>query len=185
MAEQCDPVVAPDLRGIGNSLRRIDQRMERQNRRLLVNLISWAGVLDALGWNVALRLAGQEPMFLSARARNWASERLESPLRWEEVTARLAAAPPALQLVRSAAVRVWTEAVEDLQKHEVNAVFQALTKREAEVLGWLREGKTGPEIAIILGCARRTVETHIARLYRKLGVRHRAQLFFQTTPTLR
>jgi DNA-binding CsgD family transcriptional regulator len=41
------------------------------------------------------------------------------------------------------------------------------------VLAWLREGKTGPEVAIILNCARRTVESHVAKIYRKLGVRHR------------
>jgi DNA-binding CsgD family transcriptional regulator len=50
----------------------------------------------------------------------------------------------------------------------------ALTPREAEVLRWLREGKTNEEISIILGCARRTVEGHGLRLYRKLGISNRA-----------
>lgn len=45
-----------------------------------------------------------------------------------------------------------------------------LTRRESEVMSWLCEGKTGPEIAIILGCATRTVEKHLANLYQKLGV---------------
>lgn len=185
MTEHCDPFAAPDQRGMGISLRRIDRRLERQNRRLLANLMSWGEILDALGWNVALRLPGREPVFLSARARNWASEQPEPPTRWEEIADCLADAPPSRQLARSNRVRVWADAGAELQDNGVEGIFRALTNREAEVLGWLREGKTGPEIAIILGCARRTVEGHVARLYRKIGVHHRAQLFFQIDPAVR
>jgi DNA-binding CsgD family transcriptional regulator len=45
-----------------------------------------------------------------------------------------------------------------------------LTKREAEVLYWISEGKTNPEIAIILKAAPETVKKHAANLYAKLGV---------------
>lgn len=45
-----------------------------------------------------------------------------------------------------------------------------LTKREAEVLYWITEGKTNPEIAIILKTAPETVKKHAANLYAKLGV---------------
>ena len=45
-----------------------------------------------------------------------------------------------------------------------------LTKREAEVLYWITEGKTNPEIAIILQAAPETVKKHAANLYGKLGV---------------
>ena len=56
-----------------------------------------------------------------------------------------------------------------------------LTKREAEVLAWLREAKTGPEIAIILGCSPRTVESHIAQIYHKLDIHHRGQILFRAS----
>jgi DNA-binding response OmpR family regulator/DNA-binding CsgD family transcriptional regulator len=49
-----------------------------------------------------------------------------------------------------------------------------LTPREAEVLFWLSEGKSNPEIATILGSARRTVEKHVERILEKLGAEHRA-----------
>ena len=49
-----------------------------------------------------------------------------------------------------------------------------LTPREAEVLFWLSEGKSNPEIATILGSARRTVEKHVERILEKLGVEHRS-----------
>ena len=45
-----------------------------------------------------------------------------------------------------------------------------LTRREAEVLYWITEGKTNPEIATILGAAPDTVKKHTANLYAKLGV---------------
>lgn len=49
-----------------------------------------------------------------------------------------------------------------------------LTPREAEVLYWLAEGKTNPEIATILDSSRRTVEKHVEHILRKLGVENRA-----------
>jgi DNA-binding CsgD family transcriptional regulator len=45
-----------------------------------------------------------------------------------------------------------------------------LTEREAEVLYWISEGKTNPEIAIILNTAPETIKKHAANLYAKLGV---------------
>jgi len=48
-----------------------------------------------------------------------------------------------------------------------------LSPREAEVLTWVTEGKTNPEIAVILGLSARTVQTHLERIFRKLGVETR------------
>ena len=45
-----------------------------------------------------------------------------------------------------------------------------LTRREAEVLLWVAQGKTNPEIAIILHAASRTVGKHLERIFAKLGV---------------
>lgn len=45
-----------------------------------------------------------------------------------------------------------------------------LTAREAEVLFWITEGKTNPEIAVILDTSPGTVKKHAANLYAKLGV---------------
>jgi DNA-binding CsgD family transcriptional regulator len=53
-----------------------------------------------------------------------------------------------------------------------------LTHREAEVLHWLAEGKTNPEIALILQLSPRTVHKHVEHVFRKLEVnsRHAATL---------
>lgn len=48
-----------------------------------------------------------------------------------------------------------------------------LTPREAEVLYWLSEGKTNPEIGLIVNSSRRTVEKHVEHILDKLGVENR------------
>lgn len=45
--------------------------------------------------------------------------------------------------------------------------------RESEVLYWVAQGKTNPEIAVILGIGRRTVATHVEHILAKLGVENR------------
>lgn len=45
-----------------------------------------------------------------------------------------------------------------------------LTPREAEILFWIAQGKTSPEIAIILSTAPATVQRHVANFLPKLGV---------------
>ena len=53
-----------------------------------------------------------------------------------------------------------------------------LTPREAEVLLWVAQGKSNPEIATILGAAPNTVKVHLAHVFEKLGAdnRHAAGL---------
>lgn len=163
--------------------KRVDARIEKQNRRLMTNLQAWTAILDALGWNVALKIPPHEPI-LSPRATEWTRRHSDAPMTWEDILAHLTLSPPAYRLVESPHIHVWADADSDCRPVPAQALFQPLTKREAEVLCWLREGKTGPEISIILGCAPRTVESHVARLYRKIGVTDRSQLLFQTAPHL-
>jgi DNA-binding NarL/FixJ family response regulator len=54
-------------------------------------------------------------------------------------------------------------------------VSAGLTKRERQVLELLSEGFTVGQVATRLRISPRTVETHVAKLYRKLGVRTRLQ----------
>lgn len=48
-----------------------------------------------------------------------------------------------------------------------------LTARESEVLYWLAEGKSNPEIGIILESSPRTVGKHVEHIFQKLGVESR------------
>jgi DNA-binding CsgD family transcriptional regulator len=54
-----------------------------------------------------------------------------------------------------------------------------MTAREVEVLWWLLQGKTNPEIAIIMGVSVQTVKNHLGSAYPKLGVENRGAAFVQ------
>ena len=63
-----------------------------------------------------------------------------------------------------------------LWAREGTEVRATLTAREHEILLLLSEGSTIQQVAHRLGISPKTVETHVAKLYRKLDVRGRAQL---------
>lgn len=48
-----------------------------------------------------------------------------------------------------------------------------LTRREAEILDWIAQGKRNAEIAIILGISHRTVGKHVEHVLAKLEVETR------------
>jgi DNA-binding CsgD family transcriptional regulator len=50
-----------------------------------------------------------------------------------------------------------------------------LTARETEVLVWLGQGRSNPEIAAELQVSRKTVSTHLEHIYAKLGVKTRTE----------
>ncbi len=58
---------------------------------------------------------------------------------------------------------------------EGSAIEATLTPREQQILGFISEGFTMHQVGTRLGISPRTVETHVAKLYRKLGVRTRVQ----------
>jgi DNA-binding NarL/FixJ family response regulator len=53
---------------------------------------------------------------------------------------------------------------------------QLLTRREAEVLPMLQQGRSNMQVAVALGVGLETVRTHASNIYRKLGVTSRGQL---------
>jgi pimeloyl-ACP methyl ester carboxylesterase/DNA-binding CsgD family transcriptional regulator len=55
------------------------------------------------------------------------------------------------------------------------ALMVALTERERTTLALLCEGRSNAQIAWHLGIAEKTVRNHVSNLYRKLGVRSRAE----------
>ena len=45
-----------------------------------------------------------------------------------------------------------------------------LTQRQAEILHWLKQGKTNWEIGAILGITEKTTGKHLENIYSRLGV---------------
>lgn len=58
-----------------------------------------------------------------------------------------------------------------------------ITKREAEVLNWIAQGKSNPEIAIILGISPRTVDKHVENIFISLEVDSRASAMLMAIET--
>jgi len=56
---------------------------------------------------------------------------------------------------------------------EVLRIELKLTRRQAEVLHWIAQGKTNDEIATILACSFFTVKTHTKEIFLRLGVHSR------------
>ncbi|MBI5691379.1 MAG: response regulator [Verrucomicrobia bacterium] len=60
-----------------------------------------------------------------------------------------------------------------------------LTVRQAEVAYWVAQGKTNPEIAVILEASPRTIDKHMERILDRLGLENRASLIVRTADLLR
>ena len=58
----------------------------------------------------------------------------------------------------------------------IHISMSGVTLREAEVVGWAARGLTNMEIAFQLQISSRTVQKHLERMFRKLGVRSRSEL---------
>ena len=69
------------------------------------------------------------------------------------------------------AIVIFTERVTELPLEPLEAL--GLSRREAEVLKWVAEGKRNAEIALILGISQATVHHHLERIHHKLGVETR------------
>ncbi len=59
-----------------------------------------------------------------------------------------------------------------------------LTRREAEVLLWVAQGKSNADIAVILGMAEATVKRHLTNLFEKLGLESRNAATFRALEVL-
>ena len=153
---------------------RLDEKLRKRNERLMQKLQAWGELLNAAGWCVAVDWQGSG-FWLSENAERDLKANGDVPPIWLDVMDRV---PAELIHHRSEEMLIWSgrSVVSAMPELMIN-----LSRRESEVLSWLREGKNGPEIAIILGCAIRTVEKHLANLYQKLGVRNRAAVILKVS----
>ncbi len=75
---------------------------------------------------------------------------------------------------------------EESQELNWEALSQfGLTTREREVLTWVLQGKSNPEMSQILGAKAGTIQKHLGSIYQKLGVEHRTALVAYVSELLR
>lgn len=152
----------------------LDEKLRQRNERLIKKLKAWGELLDVAGWCVALDCPG-DGLWVSGNAERDLERTGGVPPTWLDLMGRI---PEDSVHHCGEGALVWSGGT---MASAVLDLMDTLTCREFEVMSWLREGKTGPEIAIILGCATRTVEKHLANLYRKLGVTNRAAVILKVS----
>jgi DNA-binding CsgD family transcriptional regulator len=109
-------------------------------------------------------------------------ERVVDALR-ESIRAQGTSGPYAITPVETPGVRPLALAVlrgsgaaDVEQRHHTFATRHALTSRQRDVLGLLARGYGNKTIAERIGVAEGTVEEHVTRVFRKVGVDSRAEL---------
>ena len=76
--------------------------------------------------------------------------------------------------ISDASVLITLEETEPVSSRSPEALLVlGLTPREAEVLFWIAEGKTSPEIALILDAAATTIKKHVNHILEKLALENR------------
>jgi DNA-binding CsgD family transcriptional regulator len=73
-------------------------------------------------------------------------------------------------------VRGWEEIARDLVERVGGPGVEVLTATEAQIAAYVADGRRNREIAERLFVVESTVEAHLTRIYRKLGLRNRAEL---------
>ncbi|MCH5670420.1 helix-turn-helix transcriptional regulator [Streptomyces gilvus] len=114
-----------------------------------------------------------------------AAQGTQQALKWLNMAGKAARACGSQRILEEAA-RVRTllsascastgAAVTTAQEASARATMALLTEREREIAGLAAEGQRTKEIAEQLFLSTRTVEAHLSRIYRKLGIRSRAAL---------
>lgn len=152
-------------------------RVLAETRRKAGRIAALCDLLDAAGWGVAFKEAVNGPIQVGEQGRDFlnlsGSSWMEKLADWQDFCGMI----PSEQVVLSVpGLVVWRTAAPASPE---NNVAGGLTPREREVMDWISKGKTVPEVAVIIGCSRRTVEKHVANLYKKLGLRDRAALILK------
>ena len=150
-------------------LSQLDGKLRFRNEAISQRLEAWGNLLELAGWCVALEMSGGTP-WLNGLARHHLELMSRTAATWEDLVTILEILPDATIHRQNGGVLVWSAVFPETYGVGPTA---SLTRRETEVMTWLRRGKASPEIAVILGCSARTVEKHVANLYRKIGVRDR------------
>ncbi len=98
-------------------------------------------------------------------------------LRWGHRRRVRAAVEESADLLAGRGVRGWCDLADELrQRVRGGGEVEELTTTERQVAGLVADGRRNKEIARALFVSESTVEAHLTRIYRRLGLRNRADL---------
>jgi DNA-binding NarL/FixJ family response regulator len=93
----------------------------------------------------------------------------------DELVAAVLATAKGQPRLSPAAVRVLVDRLRTTRTHREPTRPPRLSRREAEIVGYLVRGRTNGEIARSLGISEKTVKNHVNHVYAKLHTRNRAE----------
>ena len=142
-----------------------------------VSMPGWDGYEVVQAVRADPTLAGTPFIFLSARGEKQ-DQRQGMTLGADDYLTKPVEADDLLAAIEARFAR------ERARQHALNPDFASakplealgLSSREAEVLLWVAQGKSNPEIATILGIATGTIKVHLRHLFEKLGADNRHAL---------
>ena len=156
----------------------LEDRNERLDAAIRLRLASERALADSLDRAVVVASAAGEILFCTKRAAQLLAQhfplspgdRLPPDLRDGRAGAALRVRP---LLVRGDSFQIF--ALEPVRADPKPSDLESLglTPREAEVLFWIAEGKTNPEIAVILNTSINTVKRQSQAVFDKLQVENR------------
>lgn len=145
----------------------------RSNQQNVDRLLALCDLLDVAGLGVAFRKPHDAIVRVGRSGLNDLKINGDScggsPSDWEDLLSRV---PADRVLVSLSGLLVWHPRATGPSEKGQGA---ELTPREREVMIWIGRGKTAPEVAMIVGCALRTVEKHISNSYKKMRVHDRSE----------
>jgi DNA-binding NarL/FixJ family response regulator len=129
----------------------------------------------AVGASVILVTAGQDPSVL-AEVMEWASGFLPRSASRTDISYAVQVVRTGAFYMESDQARGMVEELDALREvQERGPGGETLTPREKEVLRLLSEGLSARQMARRLELSERTINTHVANVYRKLAVSNRVQ----------
>jgi DNA-binding CsgD family transcriptional regulator len=198
---ECDRVCLDLLRPHLAHLQRRSEVMARTRRDLALvtrGVEAWGQAFVLVGREGRMRHASQRaqqwlahyfgrgprPDFLPEPLLRWMRDTMDGPAparlvverNTRRLTVRLVSQPPDRALLLDETVTRLEPAI---------LARLGLSPREAEILASTAAGATNPAIAALLHLSPRTVQTHLERVYRKLGVQTRTAAAARALETLR
>ncbi len=190
------PVHVPELIArvqVQLELRAVRRKLEAQNADLeaevAIRLDAEAQLADSLDRAVVVLARGGELLFATRLAHDLMAKFSLKP-RALASGGRFASGDGALQVRRFTApghddTVMLTLEEEHAPPGPAALCALGLTTRQAEVAYWVAQGKTNPEIAVILGASPRTIDKHMERILSRLALEGRAALMLRAGEVLR
>lgn len=192
------PVHGPELAArvsLHLELRAARRDLERKNRELetamALRLDAEACLADSLRHGLALLHKNGSLLFATRLAHSLIAKHLPGQDLARRLSADCSVSGPkgslhiqSIPAEGNPDIRIISLREDSKEGSPESLLAQGLTPRQAEVAYWVAQGKTNPEIGLILGTSPRTIDKHMEHILQKTSVENRASLIVLVTKLL-